>query len=409
MQEEVLVKVERVSKKFCKDLKKSLWYGMKDITAEVFGVKYKSQQLRKDEFWAIKNVSFELKRGECLGLIGHNGAGKSTLLKMLNGMIKPNEGIITMKGRIGALIELGAGFNPILTGRENIYVNGQILGFTKKEIDQKFDEIVEFAEIGAFIDSPVQNYSSGMKVRLGFAVAAQMEPDVLIIDEVLAVGDVGFRSKCLARINEILEVAAVIFVSHSMNQVSRISAKALLLEAGKVEYYGNSISRAIEKYYDKFDPESVKVIGNRKAIEICKFELNNSTDMMPATLDYNQELRVRMRFRSLLKTKEYYVMFSFFDKELKGVALSNSEFQKIKFSTDSSGIVELNAILPNLFAPGNYVVNVHFIEAKGKNTSFGISTYQAIRSFRVLGDLIPTQIPVQISAKWSSEQLVVES
>ena len=192
MKNDVLVKVEGVSKKFCRNLKRSLWYGVKDISSELFG-STKNSQLRPKEFWAVDDVSFELKRGECLGLIGHNGAGKSTLLKMLNGLIKPDKGKITMKGRIGALIELGAGFNPILTGRENIYNNGAVLGFSKKEIDAKFDAIIEFAEIDDFIDTPVQNYSSGMKVRLGFAVAAQMEPDVLIIDEVLAVGDVGFR------------------------------------------------------------------------------------------------------------------------------------------------------------------------------------------------------------------------
>ena len=191
MDDEVLVKVEGVSKKFCRDLKRSLWYGMKDISSELFGI-HQNGQLRKNEFWAVNDVNFELKRGECLGLIGHNGAGKSTLLKMLNGLIKPDKGTITMQGRIGALIELGAGFNPILTGRENIYNNGAVLGFSKKEIDEKFDAIVDFAEIDEFIDTPVQNYSSGMKVRLGFAVAAQMEPDVLIIDEVLAVGDIGF-------------------------------------------------------------------------------------------------------------------------------------------------------------------------------------------------------------------------
>ena len=144
--------------------------------------------LRKDEFWAVRDVSFEVRRGECLGLIGHNGAGKSTLLKMLNSLNRPDSGRITMRGRVGALIELNAGFNPILTGRENIYNQAALLGFSKKETDAKFDAIVDFSEIEEFLDMPVQNYSSGMRVRLGFAVAAQMEPDILLIDEVLAVG-----------------------------------------------------------------------------------------------------------------------------------------------------------------------------------------------------------------------------
>ncbi|MGH6820931.1 MAG: ABC transporter ATP-binding protein, partial [Methylocella sp.] len=188
MTDEVLVKAEGVSKKFCCSLKRSLWYGVQDVATEVLGREGNHAELRKNEFWAVQDVSFELKRGECLGLIGPNGAGKSTLLRMLNGLIRPDKGRITMKGRIGALIDLGLGFNPILTGRENVYINGSLLGFSKKEIDHKFDAIVDFAEIGEFIHTPVQNYSSGMKLRLGFAVCAQMEPDVLIIDEVLAVG-----------------------------------------------------------------------------------------------------------------------------------------------------------------------------------------------------------------------------
>lgn len=199
---EVLVKVENVSKKFCKDLKTSLKYGVQDLTAQIFG-KDRNQALRDKEFWAVNDISFEVKRGECLGLIGHNGAGKSTLLKMLNGLIQPDRGSIEMRGRVGALIELGAGFSPILTGRENIYNNAAILGFTKKEVDTKIEEIIAFSEICEFIDMPVQYYSSGMKVRLGFAIAAQMQPDILIIDEVLAVGDLGFVLKCFKKIDEI--------------------------------------------------------------------------------------------------------------------------------------------------------------------------------------------------------------
>ncbi|MDP3817157.1 ABC transporter ATP-binding protein, partial [Pseudomonas sp.] len=194
---EALVKVDGVSKKFCRSLKRSLWYGMQDLGSELIGNPHGGGgDLRKDEFWAIKDVSFELKRGECLGLIGRNGAGKTTLLRMLNGLIKPDQGRIEMRGRVAALIALGAGFNPILTGRENIYVNASVLGLRKREIDEKFEEIVEFAELGEVIDAPVQSYSSGMSVRLGFSIAVRMDPDVLIVDEVLAVGDMGFRSKC---------------------------------------------------------------------------------------------------------------------------------------------------------------------------------------------------------------------
>jgi len=171
-------------------------------------------------------------------LIGHNGAGKTTLLKMLNGLIKPDSGKITMRGRVGALIALGAGFNPILTGRENIYINGSVLGLSKKEIDGKIDEIIDFAEIGEFIDSPVQNYSSGMNVRLGFAVATAMNPDVIILDEVLAVGDAAFRQKCYRRIDDLRDGTATIFVSHNMPDVARISQSVLVMQSGRSVFQG---------------------------------------------------------------------------------------------------------------------------------------------------------------------------
>lgn len=246
---DVLVRVSGVSKKFCLSLKKSLFYGLKDMGNELLGRRHGGHGgLRPKEFWAVHDVSFELKRGECLGLIGRNGAGKTTLLKMLNGLIKPDAGRIEMRGRVGALIALGAGFNPILTGRENIYVNGSVLGLSKKEIDAKLDEIIDFAEIGEFIDTPVQNYSSGMAVRLGFSVASSINPDILLIDEVLAVGDISFVFKCLNRIAEILPRCAVIFVSHQMPFVARICSHIFVMERGQEIYSGENVARGIELY-----------------------------------------------------------------------------------------------------------------------------------------------------------------
>ena len=211
---EVLVHVENVSKKFCRSLKKSLrvtesrtspqssiHFNIVNKNAALEGSEDRilppPRILRESEFWAVDDVTFELRRGECLGLIGRNGAGKTTLLKMLNGLIKPDTGSITMRGRVGALIALGAGFNPILTGRENIYVNGSVLGLSRCELESKAADIIEFADLHDFIDAPVQNYSSGMQVRLGFAIATALNPDVLILDEVLAVGDAAFRRNAI--------------------------------------------------------------------------------------------------------------------------------------------------------------------------------------------------------------------
>ena len=237
---DVLVRVEDVSKKFCLSLKKSLWYGLQDMGNELIGRRHGGHGgLRPKEFWAVRDVRFELKRGESLGLIGHNGAGKTTLLKMLNGLIKPDAGRIEMRGRVGALIALGAGFNPILTGRENIYVNASVLGLAKAEINAKLDEIIDFAEIGEFIDTPVQNYSSGMTVRLGFAVASSLNPDILLLDEVLAVGDMNFQAKCLNRLGHMrAQGTSFILVSHNMVNIVRHCDRVLYMTHGHVDYLG---------------------------------------------------------------------------------------------------------------------------------------------------------------------------
>ena len=248
--DDVLVRVENVSKKFCRDLKRSLWYGMKDLGSELLGRSHGGNdgELRKDEFWAVKDVSFELKRGECLGLIGRNGAGKTTLLRMLNGLIKPDSGRIEMRGQVGALIALGAGFNPILTGRENIFVNGSVLGLTKSELDMKIDEIIDFSEIRDSIDAPVQSYSSGMQVRLGFAVVAVLiQPDILLLDEVIAVGDAAFRAKCYQLISKMVDNSAVILVSHSMEQVGQVCDSSMVLNNGSLLFLGD-VEQGIENY-----------------------------------------------------------------------------------------------------------------------------------------------------------------
>ncbi len=259
---DTLVRVSGVSKKFCLSLKKSLFYGLKDMGNELLGRRHGGGGgLRPKEFWAVHDVSFELKRGECLGLIGRNGAGKTTLLKMLNGLIKPDAGRIEMRGRVGALISLGAGFNGILTGRENIYTNASVLGLSKKETDAKLDEIIDFAEIGDFIDTPVQNYSSGMAVRLGFAVATAMDPDILLLDEVLAVGDTKFRAKCYNRIGNVLRQSAVIFVTHDMNQIGRICNQVMVLKRGELSFLGGT-SGGIDEYVQENKGDESESHGN---------------------------------------------------------------------------------------------------------------------------------------------------
>ena len=289
---DVLVSVDNVSKKFCRSLKKSLWYGVQDMAGEMFG-RSSERELRPDEFWAAKDISFELKRGECLGLIGRNGAGKTTLLKMLNGLIKPDKGRIKMLGRVGGLIELGAGFNPILSGRENIYVNASVLGLSKKEIDEKIDEIISFAEIGEFIDSPVQNYSSGMAVRLGFSIATSFSPDILLLDEVLAVGDAGFRAKCYSRMAAIRKESAVIFVSHSMEHLARLCSSSLLLSGGEVLFYGNT-PLAISKYNEQFKFDTTTVRAGIGGVRLASIKFIDETGLVCDRLQYGSPASVEI-------------------------------------------------------------------------------------------------------------------
>jgi lipopolysaccharide transport system ATP-binding protein len=253
---EVLISVENIGKKFCRNLKKSLWYGLCDATRSLAhgGEMMTSDTLRSEEFWAVEDVSFEVRRGECLGLIGKNGAGKTTILKMLNSLILPDRGRIDLRGRVGGLIALGAGFNPLLTGRENVLVNGAILGLPRRQIAERMDEIIAFADIGQFMDAPVQSYSSGMSVRLGFAVAAVLlKPDILLLDEVLAVGDMGFTIKCLNAVREICNTSAVIFVSHNMQFVSSFCSHAIVLKQGRIFERETSVSEAIQTYMSCFE------------------------------------------------------------------------------------------------------------------------------------------------------------
>ncbi len=250
--DEILVSVEHIRKKFCRSLKRSLAYGVAGIIREVSGSHHKNNtRLRKGEFWALDDVSFQLKRGEAIGLIGQNGSGKTTLLRVISGLIKPDAGIVRTRGSLAPLIALGAGFSPVLTGRENIYVNMGILGFSKREIDTLLPAVLDFAQIGDAVDSPVRTYSSGMAARLGFACAIHTSPDVLLIDEVLAVGDVKFRAKCYRRLAELREQGtAFILVSHNSLSIRTICDKAIYLSDGKVVSEGSS-DRVMEEYENR--------------------------------------------------------------------------------------------------------------------------------------------------------------
>ncbi|MGM4921468.1 ABC transporter ATP-binding protein [Tardiphaga sp. 804_B3_N1_9] len=244
------IRAEGVSKKFGLTLRQSMNYGLRDIGARLLG-RSNSETLREGEFWAVNDASFEVRGGQALGIMGVNGSGKTTLLRILNGVYAPDRGMVQMKGRVGALIAAGAGFAPMLTGRENVYVNGALLGLSTREIDGLMDEIVAFAELGQFIDLPVKNYSSGMYVRLGFAIAALSRPDVLLMDEVLAVGDMNFQKKCYDHILRLKrDGAAIILVSHSPGAIWSVCDRGLFMDKGKVLVEG-PVEDVIRAYDDQ--------------------------------------------------------------------------------------------------------------------------------------------------------------
>ncbi|MCB0253746.1 MAG: ABC transporter ATP-binding protein [Anaerolineae bacterium] len=257
---DIAIRVENLSKRYQIGTARQRHDTLRDTIAATFKRSNESSET-PDEFWALKDVSFEVQRGEVVGIIGRNGAGKSTLLKILSQITEPTRGRAEIHGRVGSLLEVGTGFHPELTGRENIYLNGAILGMRRHEIERQFDEIVAFAEIERFLDTPVKRYSSGMYVRLAFAVAAHLEPEILLVDEVLAVGDAAFQKKCLGKMGEIASKGrTVLFVSHGMGSIRQLCSEAALLDHGRIIHKGE-VDSAIDRYLrgistiDRNDPQ----------------------------------------------------------------------------------------------------------------------------------------------------------
>jgi lipopolysaccharide transport system ATP-binding protein len=259
-----IIEVTNLSKKY-KYGESQPYYTLRDTLTglvrapfHLLNKKQKQINLNKNEFWALNNISFKVNRGEAMGIVGHNGAGKSTILKILSRITPPTKGKITLRGRVGSLLEVGTGFHFELTGRENIYLNGAILGMKRREIDKKFDEIVNFSGVEKFLDTPVKHYSSGMYMRLAFAVAANLDSEILIVDEVLAVGDTEFQKKCLGKMDEITkkEGRTILFVSHNMGAIKRLCGKGLLLDSGKKIYEGK-IDNVVDQYMTSFDVKKV--------------------------------------------------------------------------------------------------------------------------------------------------------
>jgi lipopolysaccharide transport system ATP-binding protein len=259
--------------------------------------KLRRLRTRRKEFWAVRDVSFHVARGEALGIIGHNGAGKSTILKLVSGITTPTNGEIKINGRLAALIEVGSGFHPELTGRENVFLSGSILGMRRREIAAKFDSIIDFAGVRQFIDVPVKRYSSGMYVRLGFAIAAHLDPDVLLLDEVLAVGDAAFQAKCFRRINELREAKkTIVFISHDLRAVEKLCGRVILMHHGQVAMEGKP-AEVIERYAEitqQKDREAVAQPSDESDVVITGCEIYDGAGRARRNFEFGEQVRVRI-------------------------------------------------------------------------------------------------------------------
>lgn len=328
---------------------------------------------KEEEFWALKNVSFEVPQGEIFGIVGRNGSGKSTMLKILSRIVEPTKGQITLRGRVASLLEVGTGFHPELTGRENIYFNGSMLGMSRQEISQKFDEIVAFSEVEKFLDTPVKFYSSGMYVRLAFSVAAHLDPDILILDEVLAVGDAGFQKKSLQKITETMQRGkTVLFVSHSMGAVQQLCTKGMLLNNGQVEFVG-PVGELTEKYFDLMRHEEgahlIKSVWTAIEAPIAKNEhfnptklylTDNNGKLIKGTAQNNQDKWVTIE-ADVEKESDLYTMGYMIKNEQKTMVYMtfSSDLPDNKQPKLKAGKVVMRSKIPaHLLNSGKYTISI---------------------------------------------------
>lgn len=373
---ETVIRVENLSKKYIIGHQKQERYtALRDVIAE--GAKSLGRKLLKpgkrfsdpggEEFWALKDISFEIKQGDRVGIIGRNGAGKSTLLKILSRITEPTSGRISIKGRVASLLEVGTGFHPELTGRENIYLNGAILGMSKAEIKKKFDEIVAFAEVEKFLDTPVKRYSSGMYVRLAFAVAAHLEPEILVVDEVLAVGDAQFQKKCLGKMEDVSKGGrTILFVSHNMGVIESLCNQGIFLEAGRI-YYSGSIQKSIEFYLHSRQDSGEKIFGTLfKKIEINR-DIFQITQV--CLLDENANIKPIVKTWDYLRIRVYYYSPRLIAQGAVELQISTCYGSKLmQFSTQPLSGIErsftvgesyVDCVIPRLpLASGDYQIKI---------------------------------------------------
>ena len=389
---QAVIKVDKLSKRYRLGQTQTLRQRLAAMVST--GAKKAAAQSQPKDFWALRDVSFEVEPGKVLGIIGHNGAGKSTLLKLLSRITDPTSGSATIQGRVASLLEVGTGFHPELTGRENIFLNGAILGLKRSEIKHSFDRIVEFAEVGRFLDTPVKRYSSGMYVRLAFAIAAHLEPEVLIIDEVLTVGDAAFQRKCLGKMGEVASHGrTVIFVSHNMSAINRICSQVVWIEGGRVKQIGPT-SEVVRGYLGtdgqqsgsvRFDPQPEKH-GQLVSIDVMDPQMTPSGSLLA-----QDAIAVRVRYRLSEECRQYRV--GVFVSLPDGTVVYNSASSDAdgRLRDSSPGLYTASMSLPaGLLNEGRYILGCFMGQPTARNHDAKIrgfaDRHENALEFQVVGD-----------------------
>ena len=340
--------------------------GKEDPYLKIGSVNDRSSAADSEYVWALKDIDFKVEQGDVVGIIGKNGAGKSTLLKLLSKITAPTTGTINARGRIGALLEVGTGFHPEMTGRENIYLNGAIMGMSKQEISRKLDEIVDFSGCERYIDTPVKRYSSGMTVRLGFAVAAHLDPEILVVDEVLAVGDAEFQKKAIGKMQDVSqdEGRTVLFVSHNMGSIRALCKSGVLLENGMVKYQSNNINDVVEKYLLgssclNAQGSSYKVHVRNKAVSITRVLVNEEENTHIVLSDRNRKVSLRVEGECKIPLNLSVEIWLYDKDEIHIASYSPTHWDGTVYSNTVGGFVlEEEVDLPEMLTNGDYYFNI---------------------------------------------------
>lgn len=364
---ESIIKAEGVSKRYIlQHGRKERYMTFRELITSGFRQKKSGST---SEFWALNDVSFEVNPGDRVGIIGRNGAGKSTLLKILSRIVEPTKGRIEINGRLASLLEVGTGFHPELSGRENVFLNGSMLGMSKSEIARKFDEIVAFAEVDKFIDTPVKRYSSGMYVRLAFAVAAHLEPEILVVDEVLAVGDSTFQKKCLGKMEDVAgQGRTILFVSHYMETVLRLCNKGILLEQGQLKAFGKSDE--IVKTYMKSDSGILAkrsylnhpIPPGNDTVRLRQVLVTDASEEVLDTYDVTKEIYIHMEYEVFKEGDLFTHSYNFFNEEGVNIFNTHDTVSALRTQKREKGIYKTTMVIPpNLLSEGGISVGVAII------------------------------------------------